>query len=144
MEYFVKMELTMLGFRVYGTEVDDCGVDFLAQYADGAFLKVQVKSLRDYGYVFMEKSTFKLHEHRLLAFGFLAEGELPKQYLVPSNDWLTETPLLRNRDYGQGKISPPEWGVNVSRKNMPLLEAYAFEKTAEKIIEASSTPKATP
>lgn len=29
-EYIVKMELTMYGFQVYGTEVDDRGIDFIA------------------------------------------------------------------------------------------------------------------
>jgi hypothetical protein len=57
-EYFVKMELTMFGFQVYGTEVDDRGVDFIAQFGDGPFLKIQVKSVRDSGYVFLEKSKF--------------------------------------------------------------------------------------
>lgn len=30
--YFVKMELTMYGFQVYQTEVDDRGIDFVARY----------------------------------------------------------------------------------------------------------------
>lgn len=45
-EYFVKMELTMYGFQVYGTEVDDRGIDFVARYEHGRFIEVQVKSLR--------------------------------------------------------------------------------------------------
>jgi hypothetical protein len=77
-EYFVKMELTMFGFQVYGTEVDDRGVDFIAQYRDGPFLKIQVKSVRGSGYVFMEKSKFSLHEHRFLAFGLLVDAHPPK------------------------------------------------------------------
>ena len=30
-EYFVKMELTMHGFQVYSTEVDDRGIDFVVR-----------------------------------------------------------------------------------------------------------------
>jgi len=37
-EYFVKMELTMYGFQVYGTEVDDRGIDFVARHDLGPFL----------------------------------------------------------------------------------------------------------
>ncbi len=43
-EYFVKMELTMHGYEVYTTEVDDRGVDFVARRGQSAFIEVQVKS----------------------------------------------------------------------------------------------------
>jgi hypothetical protein len=39
-EYFVKMELTMLGFQVYSTEVDDRGIDFVVRYEKGPFLSI--------------------------------------------------------------------------------------------------------
>ena len=57
-EYFVKMELTMCGFQVYTTEVDDRGIDFVARHETGRFIEVQVKSLRNNGYVFMQKTKF--------------------------------------------------------------------------------------
>lgn len=136
-EYFVKMELTMFGFHVYGTEVDDRGVDFIAQFGDGQFLKIQVKSVRDSGYVFMEKSKFSLHEHRFLAFGLLIEGQAPNLFLIPSLEWKKPTPLLRDREYSGELKSAPEWGMNISKKNLTLLEAYSFEKTAEAIIQLS-------
>ena len=138
-EYFVKMELTMFGFHVYGAEVDDRGVDFIAQFADGPFLKIQVKSVRDSGYVFMEKSKFSLHEHRLLAFGLLIEGQPPNLFLIPSLEWRNPTALLRDRDYGGELKSAPEWGMNISKKNLTLLEAYSFDKTAEAIIRLSES-----
>jgi hypothetical protein len=56
-EYFVKMELTMYGFEVYSTEVDDRGIDFVARGDGGPFIEVQVKSLRNFGYVYMQKSS---------------------------------------------------------------------------------------
>jgi len=131
------MELTMFGFQVYGTEVDDRGVDFVAQFKDGPFLKIQVKSVLKSKYVYMEKSKFSLHEHRLLAFGLLVEGFPPNLFLIPSLEWQTPTTLLCSRDYGEGLKSPPEWGVNISKKNMGLLEPYSFERTAEAIIRRS-------
>jgi len=48
-EYFVKMEMTMYGFQVYSTEVDDRGIDFIARYKKGPFLSLQVKSIREKG-----------------------------------------------------------------------------------------------
>ena len=129
----------MFGFQVYGSEVDDRGIDFIAQYANGPFLKVQVKSVRGSGYVFMEKSKFSLHEHRLLAFGLLMDGSPPRLFLIPSIEWQTPTALLRDRNYGEGLKSAPEWGMNISKKNMALLEPYSFERTAEAIIERSTS-----
>ena len=60
-EYFVKMELTMLGFQVYSTEVDDRGIDFVVRYEKGPFLSIQVKSIREKGYVFMRRKIRSLN-----------------------------------------------------------------------------------
>jgi hypothetical protein len=54
--------------------------------------------------------------------------------LIPSLEWQNPTALLRDRNYGEGLNSSPEWGMNISEKNMRLLESYSFEKTAEAII----------
>jgi hypothetical protein len=140
-EYFVKMELTMFGFHVYGAEVDDRGVDFIAQFGEGPFIKIQVKSVRGSGYVYMEKTKFSLHEHRALAFGLLVEGQPPNLFLIPSLEWRTPSPLLRDREYGNGLKSAPEWGMNISKTNMSLLNEYSFEKTAEVIISELSASK---
>lgn len=126
-EYFVKMELTMYGFEVYTTEVDDRGIDFVARRDSGPFLEVQVKSLRDFGYVYVEKSKFALSDARYLALGLLFEAKPPDLYLIPSRVWETPNPLFASREYGEGKQSAPEWGLNVSKKNMALLEPYRFE-----------------
>lgn len=51
----------------------------------------------------------------------------PKIYLIPATTWQKPNNLLRNRDYeDQALKSKPEWGINISAKNMPLLEQYAF------------------
>ncbi len=131
-EYFVKMELTMYGFEVYSTEVDDRGIDFVARRDGGSFIEVQVKSLRDSGYVFMQKTKFALRDSLYLAFGLLLEGNSPELYLIPSRVWGNPTGVFVSRDY-EGLKSSPEWGLNVSRKNMPLLEPYRFEAVVTKL-----------
>lgn len=127
-EYFVKMELTMHGFQVYNTEVDDHGIDFVARLADGPFIEVQVKSIRELGYVFLPKQRFTLRPNLYCAFVLLTEGKPPDLYLVPATAWLEPNTLLVDHDY-KGLKSPPEYGLNVSKKNMPLLEQYRFEQT---------------
>ena len=126
-EYFVKMELTMYGFQVYGSEVDDRGIDFVARYEKGPYFSVQVKSLRKPGYVFMEKGKFEISPDWYLALAILDQGKAPRLYLIPSEAWKSPNALLVDKDY-EGKKSKPEWGLNLSRKNMPLLEEYEFER----------------
>lgn len=132
-EYFVKMELTMYGFQVYETEVDDRGIDFLTRFKRGPFIEVQVKSLRSHGYVFMEKTKFRLDEHLYLTLGLLRVGQAPELYLIPSSVWRAPNELFVERNY-EGLKSKPEWGLNISKRNLPALEAYAFASTAKRLV----------
>ena len=136
-EYFVKMELTMYGFQVYSTEVDDPGVDFVARYKHGSFFQVQVKSLRGWGYVFLPKTTFFVKDDLYLALGLLTDGAPPELYLVPATAWVAPDGCFVSRDYGEGLQSEPEWGVNVSRRNLPKLERFRFQSVAEKLMAES-------
>ena len=86
-EYFVKMELTMYGFQVYATEIDDRGIDFIARFESGPFIEVQVKSLRSMGYVFVQKAKFSLRNHLYLALGILRQKRPPALYLIPATAW---------------------------------------------------------
>jgi hypothetical protein len=127
-EYFVKMELTMYGWEVYTSEVDDRGVDFIARLPGQAFLEVQVKALRGSGYVFMQKSKFRLGTDRYLAFALLKEGKEPDLYLIPSLAWQAPVTPFVSRDY-DGLRSKPEWGLTVTERSLPRLAPYQFEAT---------------
>ena len=131
-EYFVKMELTMYGFQVFTTEVDDRGIDFITRYNELPFLEVQVKSLRSMGYVFMQKTKFQLNENLYLALGLLFHKEPPTLYLIPSTVWLSPDSVFVERNY-DGLKSKPEWGLNISKKNMSVLEYYTFESTIKRL-----------
>ena len=132
-EYFVKMELTMHGFQVYTTEVDDRGIDFVARYNEGPFFTVQVKSVRGFNYVFMQKDKFSPSKKLYLALAILDEGEEPNLYLIPSTAWLEPNGLFKDKNY-EGKKSRPEWGLNISEKNMSLLNEYQFSQVVETLI----------
>ena len=132
-EYFVKMELTMYGFQVYSTEVDDRGIDFVVRCGTGPFVQVQVKSLRGMGYVFVDKTKFNLHEHVYLALGLLRENEPPNLFLIPSTVWRAPDGIFVDRNY-EGLKSRPEWGLNISMKNVPMLQPYAFLSTIARLL----------
>jgi hypothetical protein len=60
------------------------------------------------------------------------DGQEPKIYLIPSNVWLKPNRLFVGRDY-EGRKSKPEWGLNLSGRNLPLLESYSFEAVARRL-----------
>ena len=133
-EYFVKMEFTMLGFDVYGAEVDDRGIDLVIRKGADRYYDVQVKSVRGLNYIFFPKDKFAddksaLRDNLLAAVVVFGDGQPPDLYLIPSTAWRQTDGLLVERDY-VGLKSKPEWGLNLSPRNIPLLERYRFDKVA--------------
>jgi len=125
-EYFVKMEFTLHGFDVYSAEVDDKGIDFVIRIRGSQYYDVQVKSVRQLNYIFLTKDTFLPSKNLLVAIVLFTDEEPPALSLIPSIVWLEPNALFVGRDY-IGKKSKPEWGLNLSRRNLSLLSKYAFE-----------------
>jgi len=129
-EYYAKMEFASYGFNVFTSEVDDHGIDFVVK-GDKGFYEIQVKSIQSTsGYVFLRKKHFDINDKDLylclLVFG---QETLPDLYLIAAEEWNNENGLLRNRDYVKPEHkSKPEWGINISKKNMPLLVKYKFDE----------------
>lgn len=127
-EYYAKMALTSYGMDVYSSEVDDHGIDFVAETKKG-FLKFQVKSIRLAAtkYVFMRKDFFEtLDDNMYLFLIVLKDGEHPNAYIVPTSAWRINTGsklFVHHENYKK-----PEYGVNVSAKNMSELEPYSIDK----------------
>src|SRR5262249_47901502 len=126
-------------FEVYTAEVDDRGIDFIARRGGGGFFEVQVKSVRQSSYVFMQKAKFPISSYRLLALVLLDEDQPPDLYLIPATAWLTPNALLVSRDY-EGLKSKPEWGVQLSGRTRPLLDAYRFDAAIEILTTNASEP----
>jgi hypothetical protein len=133
-EYFVKMEFALYGFEVYTAEVDDRGIDFVVRHEPARFYEVQVKSVRGLNYVFMLKDKFPLRPDRIAAVVILLEEKPPELYLIPAVAWKQPNALLVSRDY-EGKQSEPEWGLNLSAKNLPLLAGYRFDGVVTSLMQ---------
>ncbi len=139
-EYFVKMEFTRHGFDVYTAEVDDKGIDFVVRkerkVGNGAtnieYRDVQVKSTRKMNYVFIRKDKLVLRENLLVAVALFENERLPNLYLIPATRWQQPDGLFVDRDY-EGLKSKPEWGLNLSRRNLGSLEKYEFEHIIERV-----------
>ncbi|WP_342559062.1 DUF4365 domain-containing protein [Metasolibacillus sp. FSL K6-0083] len=128
-EYATKMEFTLYGCDVYTSEVDDKAIDFIIR-KDGQYYDIQVKTCRKLSYVFLQKHVFTLRNNVFLALVFLHEDKAPDFYLIPSTVWEHPDEVFVSRDYDQeGQKSKAEWGINLSKKNLPRLEAYRFENS---------------
>lgn len=135
-EYYAKMEFASYGFDVFISEVDDHGIDFVVKGKKGYFA-IQVKSVQaSTGYVFMGKEHFDIEDESLYLLLLIFEQEkLPDMYLMPATAWKTETDLLRYRPYDKpGHKSKPEYGINISKKNMHMLDEFKFEDIIRGII----------
>lgn len=131
-EYYTKMQFVLIGLDVYGAEVDDHGIDFVVRQEPDRYWDVQVKSARKLNYVFMRKEVFRIRPNLLLALTLFEDGREPDQYLIPATRWAEPDRLFVDRDY-EGSASRPEYGLNLSRKRLPELEAFSFERASEAI-----------
>jgi hypothetical protein len=60
----------------------------------------------------------------------LSDTEDPDLYVVPSTEWRSASPPLKDRD-NVGKKSEPEYGISLSHSSLPALRRYAWNDRAE-------------
>jgi hypothetical protein len=142
-EYLFKMTLVSHGLDVYTSEVDDRGIDFVVRGEHGRYFDIQVKSIRGRNYIFFPKSKFMPRESLFAAIAVFIEDEEPHLFLIPSTAWMTPNELLVERLY-EGLPSPPEWGLNISKKNWRVLDPYRVEQAIMQITGAPKKPSRTP
>lgn len=129
-EYLAKMELTLHGVDVYSAEIDDKGIDFVVRIDRSHYYDIQVKASRNLAYIFFQKEKFSPWENLLAAIVLFMDDAPLELFLIPSTVWLKPNALFVDRAY-DGLKSKPEFGLNLSQRNMDLLRPYAFEKTIE-------------
>ena len=136
-EYYAKMEFASYGYEVYTSEVDDRGIDFVVKNPkDRDYYEIQVKAIRNSGYVFMKKEYMPISNNRLICLLLFADEHLPNVYIIPSTTWLMPNALFVEHNYEKDdQVSAPEWGMNLSKKNIPLLESYRSQLYFETVID---------
>lgn len=131
-EYYAKMEFSSYGLDVYTSEVDDHGVDFIVKDKKSIFNEIQVKSLRNKGYTFMQQEKFNLSNKALyLVLIIFEEDKMPSIYLISTKAWNNEDNMFVIRNFDKGQKSKPEYGINITNSNKELLEKYKFEYMIE-------------
>ena len=92
---------------------------------DDRYYEIQVKAVRNLDYVYIRKDKMVLSPQRLVCLLLFEDGTLPTCYVIPSQVWKAPNELFVDRNYDKpGQCSKPEWGLNLSKKNLPLLEPY--------------------
>ena len=129
-EYYAKMEFTRYGFAVFGAEVDDRGIDFIIRKSRKKYYEIQVKSKRGLEYIYFPKDKFLLSPDLYAVIVLFYEGKGPRLYLIPSEAWRRPNSIFKSRDY-VGKKSAPEWGLELSQKNLNQLKRFSFDKTVK-------------
>jgi hypothetical protein len=129
------MEFASYGYEVYTPEVDDHGVDFVAKAPDtSVYYEIQVKNCRKVKYIYETKEKMPLSNTRLMVVLNFIEGQLPTMYIIPTMEWKHPNEVLVDRNYDKsGQTSEPEWGINMSQKNLPYLEQYKAEKFLDEV-----------
>lgn len=132
-EYIAKMEFTMYGFDVYTAEVDDHGIDFVIRKDPATYYDVQVKSVRGHNYIFFQKSKFDLRDNMLAVVVLFTEGFPPDLFIIPAETWNNPCGPFKDREY-EGKKSAPEWGLQLSVKDMAAMESFRFDNMIQKLL----------
>lgn len=133
-ELYAKMLFLSYGMDTYSSEVDDHAVDFVIKDKQKRFQEIQVKSLHKGNYTFIKKrmasdnNSGKVKENYFVCLLRFVQDKEPETYLIPGYEW--DNPdgvLLVSRDYPGGK-SEPEYGLNVTKKSMQLLDKYKITR----------------
>ena len=97
----------------------------------GKSIEVFVSTQRLGGYVFWTKRRFQPASDRAAAIVLLADAEDPQLYLVPSTEWRSASPPLKDRP-NVGKKSEPEYGISLARASLPALARYEWDQSPQR------------
>ena len=79
----------------------------------------------------MKKQNFDITDKSMLLILIrLINAKYPTMYIIPASAWNdSEKPVFVSCDY-ERKNLPREYGLNLSKKNLPQIEHYNIEKNS--------------
>ncbi len=129
---YIKQEFIRMSFNVHVCNLSRRATGLIVRKTNGRDYTVQIRSIRRLHYTYFLKDDFKLMDDLLAAIALCYEGKEPQLYLIPSTAWRKPNALLVDRDYID-KESKPEWGLNLSEKNLQLLDQFTFAKMIKRL-----------
>ena len=86
-------------------------------------ITVWVATRKGLRYPFWIKTDWQPHEQHFACLVRLPEVGAAEVYVIPTTVWAAPDGVFVSRDY-VGLGSPPEWGINLSTRNLPALSPY--------------------
>lgn len=83
--------------------------------------------------MFIQKDKFIISKTSYIALVILKENQIPKLYIIPSTVWNNPNKIFVDKNYN-GLESKPEYGINISQKNMDIIEGYSFNRIVNNLI----------
>ncbi len=140
-EQLLKLYFIINGFDTFEPMVDDKGIDFIARLNAKKYFDIQSKTIRlkTTNYIFIQKKSWQneLRDNQLIGVTLLQEDHAIL-LLIPAKAWElhTESKIFVDR----ATYEKPEWGLNISKKNIPfLLDNYSIEKTISEILNQNAS-----
>lgn len=121
----VSKNVVIAKFKEYGCQIIENERTLSIKSPNGRFIEIIVKSIRrPTEYVLILKKHMNPEQSNLyVSLVLYLEGTKPDLYLIPAEAFLNPNDLLRDRP----NYKEPEFGMNLSNKNMPLLLPYKLE-----------------
>lgn len=125
-------ELAIRKLTGFGLGLKCIDNDLLVKIPSGGNLRIQVRSIRSTTkYVLLPKARFNAEDNHLyLLLIIFTKGKQPEFYFIPATVFKKPNDLFKDRDH----YDVPEYGMNVSNKNMSLLRPYELENMVKSII----------
>lgn len=97
---------------------------------DGMEYEIKVSTRNNLEYVFFQKEKMPIRDNIFVMLVLLKEeGRKSNSYLIPSTVWRNPNGVFKNANYDErGLKTKPEWGINISERNLSEIEQYRFNK----------------
>jgi hypothetical protein len=115
-----------------GMSIRELNKDLIAHGPNGVEKRIQVKCIRSSTkYVLLPKSRFDANDEELILLLIIFhETKQPDYYLIPSIAFKEPNDLFKDRDH----YEVPEYGMNVSAKNLDLLNNYKLDNNVDELL----------
>ena len=133
-EGLAKLKFRQYGFEVFNTEFNNKTLGFRVKRNNG-YYDIKVRTRIGWEYIYFPKKVTPLRDNLFALYVLIKENKDPDFYLIPSIEWENPNTIFKSYDYKEeGLQSDPEWGINMSGKNLLRMEKYRFEKAVLNMI----------
>jgi hypothetical protein len=115
----------------------------LAVRRDDVLVTVWVSTRNGFNYPYWVKSDWEPDVRHFACLVRLPESDPAEVYVIPTTVWEAPDNVFVSRDYPDLK-SPPEWGINLSARNLPALQRYRMPGAASLLADLVGGPAASP